>query len=163
MGWNAWGCWPARNSSASTSGIPSAARYLVDHQKGDGSWSAENGAAFGTHPRYLDTCYAILFLRRATLALDPPEPSLLSVAYQKGRPPATLMPAVELILDSSGSMNELVEKRPKIQIAQAVMNDVLRDLPDEIQVGLRLYGHWGVWLAAATTPRRPRWTSTIRA
>ncbi|MFL5342772.1 MAG: VWA domain-containing protein, partial [Gemmataceae bacterium] len=46
---------------------PIGARYLLAKQNGDGSWTAKYGDA----NQYLDTCYAILFLRRATLSFEP--------------------------------------------------------------------------------------------
>jgi hypothetical protein len=101
----------------------------------------------------LDTCYAILFLRRATLPLQPEEPALLSVTSARvGLPPA-VTPAVELILDSSESMQELVERRPKSEVARDVMNEVVGELPADIAVGLRLYGHWGRWVGRKQDPK----------
>jgi hypothetical protein len=47
---------------------PSGARYLLRTQKGNGSW-ADGRGGFGRPSRYLtvaDTCFAILFLARAT-------------------------------------------------------------------------------------------------
>ncbi len=120
---------------------PVGARYLLEHQNGDGSWRSSIGPATGNYPEYLDTCYAILFLRRATLPLEPVKPAFLEVTAEKENLPAALLPAVEVILDSSGSMKEFVGNETKIKIAQTVMADVLDRLPDTIQLGLRLYGH----------------------
>jgi hypothetical protein len=50
---------------------------------------------------------------------------------------------VELILDSSGSMKEEVEGTPKNRIARRMMDQVLGDLPNQLKVGMRLFGHWG--------------------
>jgi Mg-chelatase subunit ChlD len=48
---------------------------------------------------------------------------------------------IELILDASGSMNERVEGRRKIDSAKDAMTQVIKALPDDAQVGLRVYGH----------------------
>jgi Ca-activated chloride channel family protein len=59
------------------------------------------------------------------------------------------MPACELILDSSGSMEKPIGRTPKFRIAQEVMRELLKSLPDGAYVGLRLYGHLGF------VPHRP--------
>jgi hypothetical protein len=87
----------------------------------------------------------------------PPPRALLSVTYhdadgQHALPPA-LLPAFELILDSSYSMSGGADDRPKYRIAQQVTKDLLSALPDTAQVGLRLYGHWGVWLPRRDNPQ----------
>ncbi len=48
---------------------------------------------------------------------------------------------IELILDASGSMKEKVEGRPKIDIAREVMVQIIKGLPENVQVALRVYGH----------------------
>jgi Mg-chelatase subunit ChlD len=48
---------------------------------------------------------------------------------------------IELILDASGSMNERVEGRPKIVTAKEAMSQIIKGLPDDAQVALRVYGH----------------------
>ncbi|MDZ4339463.1 MAG: VWA domain-containing protein [candidate division NC10 bacterium] len=48
---------------------------------------------------------------------------------------------LELILDASGSMWGKVGARTKIDIAKEVMTQVIENLPDDIEVALRVYGH----------------------
>jgi Mg-chelatase subunit ChlD len=48
---------------------------------------------------------------------------------------------IELILDASGSMNERVEGRPKIASAKEAMAQIIKGLPDDARVALRVYGH----------------------
>jgi hypothetical protein len=48
---------------------------------------------------------------------------------------------IELILDASGSMNARVEGRRKIDSAKDAMTQIIKGLPDDAQVGLRVYGH----------------------
>ena len=131
---------------------PVGAKYLLDHQRGDGSWSSQAAPPTGRMKEYLDTCYALLFLRRATLPLEPAKPAFLAV-LNENQERASAPSAIELILDSSGSMKELVEGRPKNEVAREVMVELLRELPDEHHVGLRLYGHWGQWILRKTDPK----------
>jgi hypothetical protein len=48
---------------------------------------------------------------------------------------------VELILDASNSMWGQIQGKAKITIAKEVLNQIIAGLPDEMNVGLRLYGH----------------------
>ena len=51
---------------------------------------------------------------------------------------------IELILDASGSMRSRKNKvngKLKIDVAKDVMNEIVGLLPDDSQVGLRVYGH----------------------
>jgi hypothetical protein len=48
---------------------------------------------------------------------------------------------VELILDASNSMWGQIEGVAKIAIAKDVLEQIINGLPDEMNVGLRLYGH----------------------
>jgi hypothetical protein len=71
----------------------------------------------------------------------------ISVVYQgaameRSLPPA-MMPAFELILDSSYSMSAEHNGRSKHDVARQVTKELLAALPDSAQVALRLYGHCG--------------------
>ncbi len=48
---------------------------------------------------------------------------------------------IELILDGSGSMKRRLGGRMMIDIAKDVMSQIIRELPDDARVALRLYGH----------------------
>jgi len=48
---------------------------------------------------------------------------------------------VELILDASNSMWGQIQGEAKITIAKAVLNQLIDSLPEDMNVGLRLYGH----------------------
>ncbi len=67
----------------------------------------------------------------------------LSVA-STGEPIAGIStPNIELILDASGSMREKKRKingRLKIDVAKDVLGEIIKDLPDGISAGLRVYG-----------------------
>jgi Ca-activated chloride channel family protein len=66
-------------------------------------------------------------------------PGSARVAAQSEEEPE---PALLLIMDSSGSMNGSDGSGgTKIQAAKAALNGVVNALPDDSQVGLRVYGH----------------------
>ena len=48
---------------------------------------------------------------------------------------------VLLMVDSSGSMGEKIEGKVKIDIAKDAVANLMIDLPDELPIGLRVYGH----------------------
>lgn len=66
----------------------------------------------------------------------------LWVVWESGK--AMAGASLELILDASGSMksnkNKLAGKL-KMEVARGVMQDIIKALPDDTQVGLRFYGH----------------------
>jgi von Willebrand factor type A domain len=67
----------------------------------------------------------------AALAVPP------ASAQQQGNAPAAVM----LVLDASKSMNDDDGTgRPKLEAAKAAMNTLIDSLPDDAQVGLRVYG-----------------------
>ncbi len=69
-------------------------------------------------------------------------PGRLSVVATGERIAAVSAPSqIELILDASGSMKLRVEGRPKIDIAKEVMAQIIKGLPNDAQVALRIYGH----------------------
>lgn len=68
--------------------------------------------------------------------------STLSVISDLGAQPATLARKnLLVILDLSGSMNLPLAKSTRIATARQVLRDVLKRVPDDFNVGLRLYGH----------------------
>ncbi len=155
---------------------PAGARYLLAHQAADGSWLSTKSPPTADdegRKRYLDTCYAILFLRRATLSLtgmvpprpapmvEKPKPSTLAVRYQGRGLPPVLLPAMELVLDCSGSMKDLVEGEPKYLVARRIMLQAVDELPEDFQVGLRVFGHMGFWGNNPGQPADddPRWNT----
>jgi len=76
------------------------------------------------------TVAAVVLL--AALAVQP-----ASAQQQQGNTPAAVM----LVLDASKSMNDDDGTgRPKLEAAKAAMNTLIDSLPDDAQVGLRVYG-----------------------
>jgi hypothetical protein len=74
------------------------------------------------------------------LQLVEPRTGELSVVSQLGR---TAKPSknLEIILDVSGSMKTALGKKTRWDTALEVLRDVLARLPNDFNVGLRLYGH----------------------
>lgn len=117
-------------------------------------WAAANRGhyAYFRSQADLDQAFAraACLMRRPaeySLALDvgyrkPPEPGELVVQWEPGK--AAAGASVELILDASGSMRssrQLIDGRLKMDVAKDVLRGVVADLPDDVQVGLRAYGH----------------------
>ena len=66
----------------------------------------------------------------------------LSVSADLGPQPAVAARKnLLIILDLSGSMNLPLGKSTRIATARQVLRDVLKRIPDDFNVGLRLYGH----------------------
>ena len=126
---------------------PEGARYLLKNQKPDGSWQSKTGAPAGSHNVYQDTCYAILFLRRATLPPVPPKPGMIEVVYKQPKLPPAIVPNIELVLDCSGSMDFKIQggDDKRMPVARRAMEKLLEEIPDHFNVGFRVFGHQGFW------------------
>jgi len=110
------------------------ARYLVDCQAGDGSWQGKGGA------KVKDTCFAILFLTRATEKLgdkkEPPTgPGWLEVEARSASG------AMVFILDASASMLADLGSETRFDAARRVVLEVLQGGGAGLEVALRAYGH----------------------
>ncbi len=57
------------------------------------------------------------------------------------RPPSKTRKNLEIILDASGSMKTMLGKQSRWDTALDTLEDVLTKLPDDFNVGLRMYGH----------------------
>ncbi|HEV3145815.1 MAG TPA: hypothetical protein VGZ47_18140, partial [Gemmataceae bacterium] len=82
--------------------------------------------------------------------LDPlPEFGRLAVTYKPGADntplPISVRPALEIILDCSGSMDDEVAGMKKYLAARRVLTDVLKVLPDDAMVGFRVFGRMAFW------------------
>jgi len=118
-------------------------RLLVDNQNDDGSWDSEqNEAGMGVYSTSLGAlmlefcCGHVPIYMREKIQM----PGLVEVAFkEEAKKQATKN--VELILDASNSMWGQIEGESKIAIAKSVLNQIINGLPDEMNVGLRIYGH----------------------
>lgn len=68
------------------------------------------------------------------------EPGFVQVLFEKGAEKETAK-YVELILDASRSMWGQIKGKSKISIARQVLGQIVRGLPEKMNVGLRVYGH----------------------
>jgi hypothetical protein len=69
-----------------------------------------------------------------------PEPTgALQIVKQEGdKPPARNL---AIVLDVSGSMNQKLGDGTRWKTALAMLEEVVRELPEDLNVGLRVYGH----------------------
>jgi Mg-chelatase subunit ChlD len=68
------------------------------------------------------------------------KPGFIEVRFEEGAEKKAAN-NVELILDASNSMWGQIQGKAKITIAKEVLEQIISGLPDEMNVGLRLYGH----------------------
>jgi von Willebrand factor type A domain len=115
---------------------PLGARYLVDNQDKNGSWTGGGGE--GTIDA---TSFALLFLTKAT-------PSFKAKAKPKDgdgflEAGVTLPDGVRyyIILDASGSMLAEMGTRPKFSIARDAVGELVEQMSGKSQVALRVYGN----------------------
>ena len=50
-------------------------------------------------------------------------------------------PRLQLVLDASGSMNRRIGDKRMIDSAKDVLTSLIKAVPDDVQIGLRVYGH----------------------
>jgi hypothetical protein len=74
------------------------------------------------------------------LFLSPPTSGTLSIESTLA-PPAKAQKNLEIILDGSGSMKTAMGQKSRWQTALDVLDQVVSELPDTFNVGLRIYGH----------------------
>ncbi len=121
-------------------------RLLIDHQNGDGSWTGAQSeeemeiytTALGA--LMLELCCGHLPVYMHEKVRIPIMPGLVKVNFKEGLAQETTK-NVELILDASNSMWGQIKGESKISIAKEVLSQIIRGLPEEMNVGLRVYGH----------------------
>jgi hypothetical protein len=82
------------------------------------------------------------------LQLGPPKGGELSIVSAL-TPPTKTRKNIEIILDASGSMKTAMGKKTRWDVALDTLQLVLAKLPDDFNVGLRMYGH----REASTSPK----------
>jgi hypothetical protein len=118
---------------------PIGARYLVDAQQADGGWPGGQ-----SERERLGTTFALLFLTRATPALE--------VEEMKRGGNGTLRTGMVtdskrlyIILDASGTLLHPMpgddSGRMKFELVSEAVNELLASVPDGTEVGLRVFGH----------------------
>jgi hypothetical protein len=115
--------------------------FLLKHQEknpesfDNGSWDAMNTQS-PKPSRYAQTMWAVIGLAGAY----GPEPAgALRIVKQQGdKAPARNL---TIVLDVSGSMNEKLGGTTRWKTALAMLEEVVAALPEDLNVGLRVYGH----------------------
>jgi Mg-chelatase subunit ChlD len=115
---------------------PIGAKEIVANQKPDGLWIGEGQEVY---PQ-IASSFSLLFLTRATASLDAKPkrggPGMLRTAIAS--PPSLKL---HVILDCSGSMLEEMDGKTKFEIATNAVAALIKQMPDNAEVGLRAYGH----------------------
>jgi hypothetical protein len=115
--------------------------FLLGHQINDpallenGSWAAMNTQS-EKPSGYAHTMWAVIGLAGSYGA--EPTGALQIVKQQGDKPPS---PNLEIVLDVSGSMNAKLGDTTRWKTALAMLEEVVAALPDDMNVGLRVYGH----------------------
>jgi hypothetical protein len=124
---------------------------LADNQSPDGSWPAVQreervGVAYTTAlgALILELCLGHVPVYMAAEPFDipsePEKPGNLQIIFVEDSPGYATQ-NVELILDASRSMWGQIKGRSKISIASEVLGKIIQELPEKMNVGLRVYGH----------------------
>jgi len=115
--------------------------FLLGHQinnpesPDNGSWAAMNTQS-EKPSGYAHTMWAVIGLAGA---YGPDPTGALQIVKQQGDKPPS--PNLEIVLDVSGSMNTKLGDTTRWKTALAMLGDVVAELPDDMNVGLRVYGH----------------------
>lgn len=118
-------------------------RLLVDSQNDDGSW---DGAQDEKDMEIFTTSLGALMLEFCCghvpvyMKKKIRRSGSVEVVFEEGKEKIASK-NVEIILDASNSTWGQIEGVAKIAIAKNVLDQIITGLPDEMHVGLRLYGH----------------------
>ena len=118
-------------------------RLLVDHQSDNGSWQSkqdEEGMPYYTTALgalMLELCcgHVPIYMRK-----EMPAWGYIQIR-QEGRAASRIFKNIELVLDASNSMWGQISGESKISIAKKTLQQIITSLPQDINVGLRVYGH----------------------
>ena len=114
--------------------------YLLKTQVNDpvpdnGSWNPVHTAS-KRPSAFAHTMWAVIGLAGA---YGPDPTGALQIVRQQGDKSPS--PNLEIVLDVSGSMNTKLGESTRWKTALQVLKDVVASLPDDLNVGLRVYGH----------------------
>jgi len=118
-------------------------RLLVDNQNDNGSW---NGTQREKNKKIYTTALGALMLELCCghvpmyMREKVARPGWIKVMFEEGKEKEATK-NVEIILDASNSMWGQIAGEAKISLAKDVLEQIIKGLPDEMNVGLRLYGH----------------------
>ena len=117
--------------------------YLMETQVHDtptpanGSWKATNTDS-NRPSDFAHTMWAVIGLAGSYGATKTGSLSIVTKLQQAAQPPARNL---EVVLDVSGSMNEKLGDSTRWKTALGVLDQLLKSLPEDFNVGLRVYGH----------------------
>jgi hypothetical protein len=120
--------------------------YLMETQVHDtptpanGSWKATNTDSFRPSD-FAHTMWAVIGLAGSYGATKTGSLSIVAKLQQEAAAPQPPARNLEVVLDVSGSMNEKLGDSTRWKTALGVLDQVLRSLPEDYNVGLRVYGH----------------------
>jgi prenyltransferase/squalene oxidase-like repeat protein len=126
------------SSSAFIKGV----KYLMSVQQPDGSWKVEPQVLHGQGAPYAPSMWAIIGLAGSFGDVNT---AGLQIVAQTDPAKAPAARNIEIILDASGSMLSPLGKSTRIGTAREVLRDVLAKIPDDFNVGLRVYAHRYPW------------------
>jgi hypothetical protein len=121
-------------------------RFLVDHQKADGTWDGSDEESTSAKEIYRTALGALMLefccghVPVYMSSVKRLEPALIRVDFEKGAERETTK-NVEIIMDASNSMTGLIGRETKIAVARRVLTQIISGLPGTMSVGLRVYGH----------------------
>jgi F5/8 type C domain-containing protein len=113
-------------------------KYLLGAQKEDGSWAADSNIMHTMGASYAPTMWAVIGLAGSFGQITT---GGLQIVAEMDPAKAVAARNLEIILDVSGSMISKLGKSTRIGTARQVLRDVLAKLPDDFNVGLRVYAH----------------------
>jgi hypothetical protein len=113
-------------------------KYLLATQNADGSWPAEARAFHTGGSPHAASMWAIIGLAGSFGEITS---GSLQVMTELSPEQAAVRRNLEIILDLSGSMKLPLGQTTRIAIARKMLRDVLARIPDDFNVGLRVYAH----------------------
>lgn len=126
------------NSSPFIKGV----KYLLAKQKEDGSWAASSSEMSTQGAPYAPSMWAIIGLAGSFGRITT---GGLQIVAETDPVKAAAARNLEIILDVSGSMNSKLGNSTRIGTARDVLRDLLAKIPDDFNVGLRVYAHRYSW------------------
>jgi len=124
--------------SISSSPFIKGVKYLLSTQRGDGSWPAETAALSTMGAPHATSMWAIIGLAGSFGTV---KTGGLQIVTDLPPAQAAARRNLEIVLDLSGSMNATLGTSTRIETARRVLRDVLAKIPDDFNVGLRVYAH----------------------
>jgi hypothetical protein len=139
-----------------TAAFQKGVRFLLISQLPDGSWKDINpttpfaatmwpvialAGSFGSKAEPAHIQVTALPRPPVVTPVPMPTPKPAVVAVDTAAAKTVLPKTIELILDCSLSMDDRLGKSTRLKTAKEVLKTLIQQLPDDTQVGLRLYGH----------------------